>query len=146
MRNGIFANRDIAAGEFLSYDYQFDTKLDRFVCRCGSKNCRGNMRGGPAVNNNGANSKKSKTEIWEEAKAKYERDKKFVSEHYELEENRRSQVSATVPNAENPTETVANGAQARYRYEAQRGRIFLWRNAVKGSDFVNRVSRLETTR
>lgn len=142
MRNGIFANRDIQAGEFLSYDYQFDTKLDRFVCRCGAKNCRGNMRGGPVASANAA-AKKSKAEVWEEAKAKYERDKKFVSEHYEDEESRRSQVAATVPNAENAAETVANGAQGRFRNEAIRGRIFLWRNASRGSDFVSRLSRLE---
>lgn len=142
MRNGIFANRDIAPGEILSYDYQFDTKLDRFVCRCGSKNCRGNMRGGPTATGNG-NSKKSKAEIWKEAKAKYDLDQKFVTQHYELDEDRRSQVSATVPSAENLSETVANGPQARYRDEAIRDRIFLWRNAAKGSDFVNRVSRLE---
>jgi len=141
-RNGIFANRDIEVGEFLSYDYQFDTKLDRFVCRCGAKKCRGNMRG-TNLNSSAAEAKKSNKEIWEEAKRKYELDKKFVSEHYEEEETQRSQVAATVPCAENSTETVSMGVQARYRDEAIRGRLFLWRNAVRGSDFLSKVSRLE---
>jgi len=140
IRNGIFAKRDIEKGEFISYDYQFDTKLDRFVCRCGAKNCRGNMKGGVGKDDTKA---KSKAELWEEAKARYERDKKFVSEHFEREERRRSQVAATVPTAEGNSELVANGVQARFRAEAAANRIFLWRNAVRGSDFVNRSSRLE---
>jgi SET domain-containing protein len=42
MRIGIFAIKDIADGEPLSYDYQFDTKeADAFKCYCGSDNCRG---------------------------------------------------------------------------------------------------------
>lgn len=44
MRIGIFAIRDIQAGEPFSYDYQFDTNEDDvFKCFCGSKNCRGTM-------------------------------------------------------------------------------------------------------
>eukprot|EP00594_Rhizosolenia_setigera_P019259 CAMPEP_0178979026 /NCGR_PEP_ID=MMETSP0789-20121207/25569_1 /TAXON_ID=3005 /ORGANISM="Rhizosolenia setigera, Strain CCMP 1694" /LENGTH=268 /DNA_ID=CAMNT_0020668997 /DNA_START=476 /DNA_END=1279 /DNA_ORIENTATION=- len=45
MRIGIFALRDIEQGEFLSYDYQFDTKQhgNEFLCRCGSQNCRGTL-------------------------------------------------------------------------------------------------------
>ena len=41
---GIFAVKDIAAGQPLSYDYQFDTnEAETFRCYCGSANCRGTM-------------------------------------------------------------------------------------------------------
>jgi hypothetical protein len=43
-RIGIFAIRDIAEGEPLSYDYQFDTnEAETFKCYCGTDKCRGTM-------------------------------------------------------------------------------------------------------
>jgi SET domain-containing protein len=43
-RIGIFALRDISAGEALSYDYQFDTnEAETFKCYCGTEKCRGTM-------------------------------------------------------------------------------------------------------
>ena len=43
-RIGIFALRDIAPGEPLSYDYQFDTQeQNTFKCACGKASCRGTM-------------------------------------------------------------------------------------------------------
>ena len=43
-RIGIFAVKDIAADEPLSYDYQFDTQdADTFQCACGAATCRGTM-------------------------------------------------------------------------------------------------------
>lgn len=135
VRNGIFAKKDIAAGEILSYDYQFDTKQgDRFVCRCGATNCRGTMKGGTYK----SPVKKSKAEIWEEAKRIFDRDKKFVQEF--LEQNDTSTGKATVPAAENPDETVSNGIQSRYRSEVRASRLFLWRNGVVGSDFSSRLT------
>jgi hypothetical protein len=51
MRIGIFAIKDIKAGEALSYDYQFDTREENiFKCYCESSNCRGTMA--PAKNRN----------------------------------------------------------------------------------------------
>ncbi|CAM9583354.1 unnamed protein product, partial [Phaeothamnion confervicola] len=53
-RIGIFAARDLAEGEPLSYDYQFDTAdADRFQCRCGAANCRGTMAPRRAHDNSG---------------------------------------------------------------------------------------------
>lgn len=44
MRIGIFAIKDIAQGEPLNYDYQFDTRESKsFKCFCGAENCRGTM-------------------------------------------------------------------------------------------------------
>jgi hypothetical protein len=144
IRNGIFALRDIAPGEFLSYDYHFDTRHgDRFVCRCGAVKCRGTMKGG-ATAADATVVTKSKTELWEEAKNRFERDKKFYSESFDGEQERRSQIGMTVPGADNNDETVASGAQERYRDTIVMNRIFLWRNAMRGADFADRFSRLET--
>jgi hypothetical protein len=133
------AKRDIAAGEFLSYDYHFDTRQgDRFICRCGAKNCRGTMKGGVT----GAEAEKSKKEQWEDAKKEYEKDKEFLAEFNAKEEARRSLVDAMVPHSENADELVANGAPYRHCVEAQQGRIFLWRNTQLGSDFATRLMRI----
>jgi hypothetical protein len=141
IRNGIFALRDLKKGEFLSYDYHFDTRHgDRFHCRCGAKNCRGTMKGGVTASDD---NKKSNRELWEEAKAAYDRDKKFLEEFDEKESKRCCLVGATVPAAENPDETVANGAQERFRSEVIHRRIFLWRNLRYGADFAARAARLD---
>jgi hypothetical protein len=142
IRCAIFAKRDIYPGEFLSYDYNFDTRSDRFVCRCGALNCRGNMKSGLGKDAAPATAEKSKAEAWEAAKAKYERDKKFLADHFEAEAKRCVQVSHLVPDADSPQELVSNGLQARFRGEVLRARVFLWRNAVRGSDFASRLARL----
>ena len=141
VRNAVFAKRDISPNEFLSYDYRFDTRQgDRFVCRCGARNCRGTMKERANIDDM---SKKSKAEVWEAAKAKFERDKKFLTDYYEDASSRRSQVAATVPGADNQVELVSNGVQAKHRKDPLRRQVFLWRNAVKGSNFLARFSRLD---
>lgn len=141
MRNGVFALRDISPGEFLSYDYHFDTKQgDRFICRCGSTHCRGTMKGGVKVEDGNA---LTKSQVWEEAKAQYERDKKYVTEYFEGEETRRSQVAVMVPAADKADELVANGVQQRHRPQVIARRVFLWRSAVRGSDFDSRLRRIQ---
>lgn len=141
IRNGIYSIRDIQAGEFLSYDYHFDTKQgDRFVCRCGAPNCRGTMKGGK--NDKGDSSTKTPL-TWKEAKAGYEADRSFLNELHGTDV--RSLVDILLPEAENPNEVISAGPLTKYRDEAQRSRIFLWRNVKLGSDFVSRNSRLEAT-
>lgn len=136
---GIYALRDIAPGEFLSYDYHFDTRHgDKFRCRCGSRFCRGTMK---SCKSQATNEKKTKTEVWDDAKARFDRDKKFLEDVYESEARRLNLVDALVPCANGKDELVANGPQVRYRDFALRNRMFLWRNVIRGSDFVARFSR-----
>lgn len=139
MRIGIFALGDIAPGEFLSYDYQFDTKHgDKFLCRCGAKNCRGTMKGGKNAGSDEGSELKTKKEEWEAAKTKLERDKKFLEDASRKEEDQANQTGELVPAASNGSETVAAGAQSRHSSTVRANRIFLWRNVAKGDNFLSR--------
>lgn len=154
---------DIPAGEFLSYDYRFDTRQDKdkFICRCGANNCRGTMKSSNGKNKVGGLSTSSSTtgqgdgqgtqdpetlleiekRAWEQAKKTLARDQAFVQNFYIRQEERRSQVNSMVPGYSNHDEMVSNGVQNR-----NRGRytphVFLWRNAVTGSDFAARFGKL----
>ena len=146
MRCGIYALRDIEAGEFLSYDYHFDTRDgDKFVCSCGSKICRGTMKSGASPLDASSDFAKSKNKVWEDAKAGYERDQKFLADFHEDRERRKTQVGELVPSADSGSkdELVANGPQMKHRAKAQSNRIFLWRSAVRGSNFAQRFTRME---
>lgn len=131
IRVGIYTLRDIAPGEFLSYDYQFDTKHgDKFRCRCGAENCRGTMKGGKGEE---STVEKTRKEEWQDAKAAYDRDVKYLEDAAENEQKMSSQVDYLVPAADNPTETVAMGPnEKKHRNSVLNDRIFLWRNAVQG--------------
>ena len=138
LRNGIFALRDIPAGTFLSYDYHFETmRGDRFVCRCGSAKCRGTMKDQVVEDD----TEKTQREIWEAAQRSYDRDKSFLDDFHAKQAARRSQVDAMLPEAEFPSELIANGPLERHRAEAMRGRLFLWRNLR--DNFGDRFARLE---
>ena len=145
-RVSIVATRNIAPGEFLSYDYQFDTKdSEKFVCRCGSLNCRGTMKGGSNGNDLEGieDKKKTKREIWLEAKARLERDKIFLLELANSSKSRLNQVSSSLPGErENVSSTVANGPQPRLATKSRAMRICLWRNVILGSDFYSRHRKL----
>ena len=148
LRNGIFALVDIPAGEFLSYDYRFDTKQDKdkFICRCGAKNCRGTMKQGllsSSAQHLPQPSIVDEKQKWEQAKKDFEKDRVFVEDFYMRQEERRSQVRAMVPAANNNDEHVSSGVQNRNR-ERYTPRLFLWRNAVNGSDFETRLSKLNS--
>jgi len=39
----VFANRDIAAGEEITYDYKFPVEDGSLKCTCGAPNCIGRM-------------------------------------------------------------------------------------------------------
>lgn len=46
-RIGLFAKKDIAAGEEITYDYNFENAEDPEKCYCGSKHCRGYITRNP---------------------------------------------------------------------------------------------------
>ena len=143
MRVAIVCIKDVAPGGFLCYDYQFDTQHgEKFICRCGATNCRGTMKGGKADDDN-KEEKKTKKQQLSEAKARIQRDKKFLQSVYESEKERLHLTGPLVPGAENAetAEMVAGGPKERYRLEAQEARIFLWRNARAGGDFSSRYWR-----
>ena len=142
MRCGIYAKRDISPGEFLSYDYHFDTKhADKFVCRCGAKNCRGTMKGGERVLDDVA-FKKAKTLALKEARTRLEADRRFLDDL--KGKDTKSLVDVLVPAAEQPFESVSSGPQDRYRADAVRNRLFLWRNALRGADYATRFATLDS--
>jgi hypothetical protein len=138
-RNGIYATRDIQEGEFLCYDYHFDTKQgDKFLCRCGAKNCRGTMQG------KGGSAESKKPLTWKDAKTRYDNDVKQLAQLQQMQVS--SQVSALVPAAELPTEFVASGPPEKHKDSVIRNSIFLWRNAVRGADFGVRYARMQSRR
>ena len=125
-------------------DYKFDTRDgDQFVCRCGSLMCRGTMKSGSAMQQESA--PKSKKETWEDAKASFERDKKFLADFQADRESRRTQVDAVIPgggDGSGKDELVSNGPQIKHRENVRCNRIFLWRNVVLGDNFSVRFAKL----
>ena len=142
MRNAIMALRDISLGEFLSYNYHFDTRHgDRFVCQCGAAKCCGTMKGGGKSETELSSAKSTAAQIWEAAKAGLDQDRKFQKEV--LNSARMLQCGERVPGSNNVEELFANGPQNRNHGTAKHNHIFLWRNAVQGADFASRCARLD---
>ena len=142
MRVGIYALKDIEPGQFLCYDYQFDTQHgERFTCRCGAANCRGTMKGGK-TDDEKSEEKKTKRELLAEAKARVQRDKKYLQSVLSSEKERLHLTGPFVPGEEKEkAEMVAAGPNERCRREAQESRVFLWRNALAGGNFSNKYWR-----
>eukprot|EP00559_Dactyliosolen_fragilissimus_P005889 CAMPEP_0184861972 /NCGR_PEP_ID=MMETSP0580-20130426/6530_1 /TAXON_ID=1118495 /ORGANISM="Dactyliosolen fragilissimus" /LENGTH=1262 /DNA_ID=CAMNT_0027359655 /DNA_START=318 /DNA_END=4106 /DNA_ORIENTATION=- len=147
-RVAIVALCDIQPGEFLNYDYQFDTKYgDKFICRCGAEKCRGTMKGGtnlPNVDNLDEIKQKTKKDLWVQAKCKFEKDKKFLKDIKTSEYNRLYQVGQYLPGEriQDNAHLVASGPQKRSFINIRETHVCLWRNVMKGSDFSSRYSRI----
>jgi hypothetical protein len=143
MRIAIVAIKDIESGTFLSYDYKFETnQAERFACRCGSKNCRGSLMRAWNTNKgkDGQNEKKSKKQLLAEAKARVEREQKFVADYKSTSRKRLNLVTFLVPGADHTDglEAVLKGPQLKYRHCSS---VFLWRNVIAGSDCKKRFNR-----
>lgn len=142
-RIGIYALQDISPGEFLSYDYQFDTKHgDKFICRCGAAKCRGTMKGGKQLSTNDDQEKTLKQALLD-AKAREEKDRKYLEEAERIKRANFSEVDILIPDSQYPSESVAGGPHERYRSVGTRNGVFLWRNVVTGGQFSNRAHLLE---
>ncbi|KAL7537178.1 hypothetical protein ACHAXR_010375 [Thalassiosira sp. AJA248-18] len=144
IRVAIVCIKDVPAGGFLSYDYQFDTQNgDKFRCRCGAQNCRGTMKKIGMTTDDSKAEKRTKTQLLSEAKARIQRDKKFLQNMYETEKDRLYLTGVFLPGEgdREMAEMVAGGPMERHRSEAQEGRIFLWRNARIGGGFSSRYWR-----
>lgn len=143
MRVGVVASRNIQPGEFLSYDYHFDTQDgDKFVCRCGAKKCRGTMKEGQFVEDD--NDKKlNKSERWIVAKSKLDRDKKFLDDIKKAEPVRLHQISATLPGEKpNASNIIASGPEVAIMEKGRRYNVFLKRNVIAGSNLYSRYWRI----
>lgn len=136
MRVSIVCTDNVPPGGFLSYDYQFDTRDgEKFTCRCGAANCRGTMQGRRAEDRPA--DKKSKKQLFAEAKARRQRDKKFLHGAFSSARERLHLTGPFVPGARaEEAAPVAGGPRDKDRREA-RG-VFLWRNARDGGDFSSR--------
>jgi len=102
------------------------------------------MKGG--VNNSSSSElkKKTKKELWLEAKAKLDKDKKFLDEIAQSEKNRLHLGRLHQPSDENNESGVliSSGPQARPRQLIPGGtKVFLWRNAMKASNFYSRYQK-----
>jgi len=143
IRIAIVANRDIAPGEFLTYDYHFDTQDgDKFNCRCGATKCRGTMkRGSHGEEDN--DKKLTKSERWPAAKAKLDRDKKFIDDINKSQKDRLHQVATTLPGEKTDNGNyVANGPDIGTALKARHYRVCLWRNVLSGANFSSRYWKL----
>jgi len=86
--------------------------------------------------------KKTKKQLFVEAKKQLERDLKFVENARADEKVRLNGTGLKVPCADKDnSELVVNGPYDKYKDDAIAGRIFLWRNAVAGGDFYARYIR-----
>jgi len=136
IRIAIMCIRPIKGGSFLSYDYQFDTKhASTFPCACGSKLCRGTMKGGKSELNQPAEDEvpKSRDLRLKEARAREEKDKVYIAKVESLRETRLTDVGLSVPGSTKGTEEqVLQGPQMKYKEAMRYGHIGLWRNAQKG--------------
>ena len=140
MRVGIFATKPIAAGDFLSYDYRFDTRDgDKFVCRCGSKNCRGTMKG--LRKQSREEEGITTAEAWEKAMHDYDKAKRFLDHVHNEESKRFNQVDVLVPNASSNSELVSRGPLRNLYMRTLPFPVFLWRNAIIGEAFHRRSAR-----
>ena len=120
-------------GEFLCYDYQFDTEhASKFVCACGAEKCRGTMKGGREHAYKEEEKVKNKAEQLKDARAKEERDRNFVAKVQEGAVKRLDQTDLLVPECGGNDELVLSGPLPKYKNFVMDHNVALWRNVKRG--------------
>jgi hypothetical protein len=139
MRIAIVASRDIKAGEFFSYDYQFDTSEDSiFVCHCGAEACRGTMA--PRKKDKSGTiptDRNTRARLIEAGRMKERR----TDENREEEEWSRSYTGRMNPG--DPLVEISKGPIKATFAPGEKAHIFLVRNVQSGSDLCARRALLE---
>ena len=136
--------KPIKGGSFLSYDYQFDTAhASTFPCACGSKNCRGTMKGGKSEEGvggeegGGAQCSMSRDERLKSARAREDKDKAYIGKVEAARLSRLNEVGTVVPGStKGNEEMVLAGPQVKYRDAIREGNVALWRNAKRGYEGI----------
>jgi hypothetical protein len=102
------------------------------------------MKGGKhATDGDGDEQEKTIKEALLAAKAREEKDRRYLEEAERTKQRNFSQVDMMIPAHQYPAESVAAGPHDRYRSEGTRNGVFLWRNIVIGGQFSNRAALLE---
>lgn len=139
MRIAIVAIKDIAEGESLSYDYQFDTQeANAFRCYCGANRCRGTMaprkRDYHTVQALGSNDLNLRNKFLREAK---QLDRKNTTiEVLREEEWGRSYTDSYLP-GDTICEVKNGPARGNFNFVRMQG-CFLVRSAVQGQNITKR--------
>ena len=139
MRIAIVAIKDIAEGESLSYDYQFDTQEENtFKCYCGASRCRGTMaprkRDYHTVQALESNDASLRSKFLKEAK---QLDRKNTTiEVLREEEWGRSYTDSLLPG--DTICEVKNGPTKGVIKFVQRHGCFLFRSALQGQNITRR--------
>ena len=133
MRIAIVAIKPVLKGDFLCYDYQFDTKhASKFKCACGAPRCRGTMKGGKEYEWKEEEKNKSKSQLLKEARAKEDKERAFVEKVQQEQIVRLNQTGFYVPESGGNDETILTGPLDKLKGFTMDNRIALWRNVLKG--------------
>lgn len=143
----------MAAGDALSYDYQFSTReKSKFSCKCGAPNCRGSLAAeglDPEDLNGGQQAgmkrkrlgREERKKLLKQAKQQVKRRVEKVEEEERKKARRCSLTSHLLPG--DPTQELRAGPQRKYFDIARDRRLFLVRNIKLGAAFYNRKIMLE---
>ena len=135
---------DVPPGGFLSYDYQFDTDHpDKFTCICGSKKCRGTMKGGKQKKEE---EKLNRKDTLKKAKNRLVKDTEYIEKVEAEAAERLDLVKLSVPGAGGFSENVLNGPSQKYKAVIRDTGVCLWRNVLRGGDVATKIQRMTRKR
>lgn len=140
-RIAITALKDIAAGDELSYDYQFHTQQAmEWKCHCKAPNCRGTMAPEKLTQESGGPEKKlTKKEQLQKMKRARKQEKIQQEREGKSTARRLSLTSQLCGFGDTGGKSLVRiGPAARELAWAKTNRVFLARNATRGFDFLRR--------